>query len=182
MNNSRVFLAIGFLCLSITGNTQLRDPIAIRDSMNVNVYYITRGIQLDNQLDTLWLFNKPTFEKYNKAYRLLFSSSDTYEDLIKNMETRDSLVLTLYEERKSAYEALFKLNQDFYKTTGTYIKTTQDSLTSMNVQLHALSGQLDRANLHLDQALEYIKSAKRDRYKYFIIGFLAGGIIGYVLH
>ncbi|MBK9109839.1 MAG: hypothetical protein IPM92_16065 [Saprospiraceae bacterium] len=167
---------------STANMAQLLDPLKMGDSVNINVYYITRGIQLDNQLDTLWLFNKPTFDKYNKAYKLLFTSSDSYENLIKQMETRDSLVNKLLEERKSAYDALFKLNQDFYNTSGNYIKSTQDSLIRMTGQLTTLSGQLNRANENLDQAIEYIKSAKKDRYKYLIIGFLAGGIIGYVLH
>lgn len=172
------------LCILLNSATfaQLRDPLKMIDSVNINVYYITRGIQLDNQLDTLWLFNKPTFDKYNKAYKLLFTSSDSYENLIKQMEARDSLVNALLGERKSAYDALFKLNQDFYNTSGAYIRSTQDSLVRVTGQLHSLSGQLDRANEHLDQAIEYIKSAKKDRYKYLIIGFLAGGIIGYVLH
>lgn len=182
MKNKLQLLAVFGIFMYSSAVAQLRDPLVMSDSVNINVYFITRGIQLDNQLDTLWLFNKPTFDKYNTAYKLLFTSSDSYENLIKQMETRDSLVVRLYEERKSAYDALFKLNQDFYTTTGSYIKTTQDSLIRMTGQLNALSGQLDRANEHLDQAIEYIKSAKKDRYKYLIIGFLAGGIIGYVLH
>lgn len=169
--------------LLLTGNHLCaQEIIPFTDSTHVNAYYILRGAIVKNFTDTLWLLNKQSFEKYRSAHSLLFPSWENADQIILQMDQRDTLVRKLYEERKQAYDALYALNEQFYHTSEQYIQQTKDTLDRMNGQIFTIKGQLDRANQNLDTAVEYIKSAKKDRYRYLIIGLLAGGIIGYILN
>lgn len=181
MRNLR-FLLLAYLTHTTCLWSQEQVQVPFNDSTNILVYYIPRGVGVLNLTDTLWLLNRPSFQKYRTAHRLLFHTKDTYENLIGQMEIQDSLIYRLYEERTSAYDKMYKLNRDFYDTTRQFVQLTRDSLDRMSLNIHTVQGQLDRANQHLEVAVDYIKSAKKDRYRYLLIGLLAGGIVGYILH
>lgn len=182
MNNSlRIFTILMFWLGIYSLNAQQGIPLEFTDDQSIKTYFLTKDKALINRTDTLYLLNKPSFEQYHRAHRLLFAATESYEGLILNLESRDSLLNLLYNERRIAYDSLISLNKSFYEKTGVFIKNNADTLNQISFNLATVKTQLDKADGKLDEAVTYIKKAKWEKYRYLLIGLLAGGITGYIL-
>lgn len=177
----RIIIFIVICCRLHTVVAQQGIPLEFTDDQSIKTYFLTKDKALINRTDTLYLLNKPSFEQYHRAHRLLFAATESYEGLILNLESRDSLLNLLYNERRVAYDSLISLNKSFYDKTGVFIKNNADTLHQISFNLGTVKSQLDRADGKLDEAVTYIKKAKWEKYRYLLIGLLAGGITGYIL-
>lgn len=182
MNRSSPFFIFSMICFGqINLMSQQGIPLEFKDDQSIKTYFLTKDKLLINRTDTLYLLNKPSFEQYHRAHRLLFAATESYEGLILNLESRDSLLNLLYNERKVSYDSLISLNKSFYDKTGVFIKNNADTLSQISVNLGSVKVQLDRAEGKLDEAVTHIRKAKWEKYRYLLFGLLAGGITGYIL-
>lgn len=127
-----------------------------------------KGQLLNIQCDSIIVISPNRFRLYEKARNAILTTNyEKYNEIFNAYDTQ----MLAYKQWNDSLQLKYNEISTAFKTS---LESTRSSLISINNNLSTAKDSLGLANNNLNEALQHLKSAKREKWYFGAIGFLAG--------
>ncbi|MFZ4414615.1 MAG: hypothetical protein ACOYOV_16145 [Bacteroidales bacterium] len=173
INTSIVFLLL--FSLILIKNLSCQSVHTIDMNTLEKPFFSIKGQTLKIRCDTAVLISTYRYMLYEKArMTILTTGFDKYNELIDAYDTQ----LRCYKQWNDSLQLKYTAINMLFKNT---IENTKTSMTSINNNLSSAKDTLVDANSNLDQALQHLKVAKREKWYFAAIGCFVGSLFTILL-